>query len=278
MDLITQDRDINPDILSGSKILRIRSQRIICTVMLCLLDSFWHFSGVYTFFCIIICYAFYRCGILTVCINIPDKSNTIYAVTDIFVILDNIILIKSVNIANDATNIAPICCRYSSLKSVILNITDSIIPALYHTRFSSQDAAYIVASCYCSAGIAALNSHTRSIRRSFHTISVTSAVSASGNTACIIPTCCYCSIKFTVCQFIISHSLTLVSTDTAYKICTVNICIAYAVLYVSVEGTAKRTDIFLLPVISDDYPFFYSRIGNCNLILSGCISSDKSGL
>ena len=146
------------------------------------------------------------------------------------------------DITYDTAYISTICCCYSSCKLVVLDVSLTVWPALYDTRLCSKDTTYIILTGNSSGCITVLDSYCRCIRCTVQT-KIGSAITAAGNTACIVSACLNSSVEDTVLKAVRSHSLALITADTTYIIHTVNGCMAYAVQHISVVLTAKGTNV-----------------------------------
>ena len=219
-----------------------------------------------------------------VSVNILNFSDAFYIVLLLKEIIRNHSkLIHGIHISCYSADITSIWSRDSSCKQIVLNISDSIFPALHNSRLSSQNTSYIIAPCNRACRDAILDHCTWRIRCSTKTNS-SSTVAAACNTAHIISCRFYAAAKLTV-QDIISaagtflsrHSLAFTSDNASDKVLAFYCSITFAVNNVSVKVSSKGPDIIFISVISNGYALFNCAVCNTDYISAAGKTADKAG-
>ena len=134
-------------VISLCQFIRICSQRIICTVMIFLPGAPLNFrQSVCSICCIKVSCSTLILVCLTACIYKFNTTDTFYSTAIIIKCIScNIIkLIQTSVIADDSTNVRPICCTYLTGKCIVLK--GICIPCLCHSNISAKNTSDIICS------------------------------------------------------------------------------------------------------------------------------------
>ena len=185
------------------------------------------------------------------------------------VILNDIIPVQRFQIPNHAANIASRGMN-TARKAIVSDVTNAIVPALFHHRLSAQNAPNIVCTCNSRAALAAFNTHTGGIGCR------TDVVAAADYSARIIAGSGDGTGKNGVAHVARSHRLTFSPDKTSYIVLAVHIGSACTVGYVSVYRAAKGANVALALVIANGYTGFHHTVHETDRIDAGGVSANES--